>query len=94
MAELERRELRVRERLAQSVIHKRDADAVVSLTPADREWLQRELAEMQMILERYIAESPDVQRDLIRYQVALRLPQFHYLRDACEIFNSLPAPGC
>ncbi|MFW5689452.1 MAG: hypothetical protein ACOC1U_07765 [Spirochaetota bacterium] len=39
-----------------------------------------ELAEMQMVLERHLAETPGDQREIERYYLEFQLPTFTYLR--------------
>ena len=104
MAELVRRENALRERLVDrargsAVIDPTkprhlDLSAVPRLSEQERQWLTRELSEMQMLLERYLADLEGAQREAVRYKMHLALPVFFALRDAVELFYRVQAvPG-
>ncbi len=90
MAELTRRERNLLDQVLTKirVSNGRDADGceqIRRLNAADRAWLARELSEMQMILERHLAELDDEEREIVLMQINLTLPLFYYLRHAFEL---------
>lgn len=80
IAELQRREARLRFRLAQIKGHP------IELTIADRIAVSRELSEMQMIVERHLAGlSVDI-RDDVAVELHETLPLFTHLRESYSVY--------
>ena len=80
IAELQRRESRLRYRMSGIRGH------AIELTAADRIAISRELAEMQMIVERYLAGLPVDVRDDVSIELLEALPLFSYLRDSYSVY--------
>ena len=80
IAELQRREARLRFRLSHIQGHP------IELTASDRIAISRELSEMQMIVERYLAGLPVDTRDDVAGELQRALPLFAYLRRSYSVY--------
>lgn len=80
IADLQRRESRLRYRMSGIKGH------AIELTASDRIAISRELAEMQMIVERHLADLPVDLRDDVSVELQEALPLFSYLRNSYSVY--------
>ena len=80
IVELQRRESRLRYRMSGTKGNS------IELTAADRIAISRELAEMQMIVERHLAGLPVDVRDDVFSELQEALPLYSFLRDSYSVY--------
>ena len=85
VSELRMRERRLRARVSGTLTGDR------GVSEEDREWIAAELGEMEMLLERHLAEIPSAQRQYERYRLEFELPLFSYMSRTYELFCALSA---